>query len=191
MKKSVKWIVIVLIAAAAFVCVYFIYQNLKEKYTPAQFSEVTQSDQQEEMDDPDENEAPDFTVYDENGQAVNLSDYFGKPVVLNFWASWCYYCKEEMPYFNEAYMNYPDVQFLMINVTDGNQETMESAGAFLEENDYAFPVLYDTDLDAACTYGAYGLPMTVFIDRDGNIVTYANGMLSRENLEKGIRMILE
>ena len=189
MKKSVKWIVIVIILAAAFVCVYFLYGTLKEKYAPDQFSEVTESGQQEEMDEAADYTAPDFTVYDEDGGEVKLSDYEGKPVVLNFWASWCYYCKEEMPYFDDACENHPDVQFLMVNVTDGRQETVESAREFLEDSGYGFPVVYDMDLDAASAYGVTGLPMTVFIDRNGNLVTYASGMLSKENLEKGIGMI--
>ena len=189
MKKSVKWIAIVIILAAAFVGIYFLYRTLSEKYAPEQFSEVRESVRQEEVEDVADYKAPDFTVYDENGGEVKLSDYTGKPVVLNFWASWCYYCKEEMPYFDDACKQYPDVQFLMVNVTDGSQETMESAREFLEDSGYEFPVAYDTDLDAASAYGVTGLPMTVFIDREGNLVTYASGMLSGENLERGIGMI--
>ena len=94
-----------------------------------------------------------------------------------------------MPDFNEAYHNNPDIQFLMINVTDGRQETMDSAKEFLEKGKYDFPVFYDKNLNAASTYGASGLPMTFFIDKSGNLVTYAGGMLTAENLAKGIEMI--
>ncbi|MBQ4347432.1 MAG: TlpA family protein disulfide reductase, partial [Firmicutes bacterium] len=87
--------------------------------------------------------APDFTVYDSEGNAVMLSDFIGKPIVLNFWASWCGPCKMEMPEFNEAYAELgEDIQFLMVNVTTG-RETQESASAFIEENGYSFPVFYD------------------------------------------------
>lgn len=189
MKKSVKWILAAAVAAAAFVGIYFLYGSLKDRYAPEQFAEVTESTGQQEAEETEETAAPDFTVLDENGEKVRLSDYAGKPIVLNFWASWCHYCKVEMPDFDEAYRNHPEIQFMMVNVTDGSQETMESARDFLAEAGYEFPVFYDTELDAAMTYGATGLPMTVFIDADGNLVTYARGMLQAQQLEQGIEMI--
>lgn len=189
MKKSVKWILAAAVAAAAFVGIYFLYGSLKDRYAPEQFAEVTESTGQQEAEETEETAAPDFTVLDENGEEVRLSDYAGKPIVLNFWASWCHYCKVEMPDFDEAYRNHPEIQFMMVNVTDGSQETMESARDFLAEAGYEFPVFYDTELDAAMTYGATGLPMTIFIDADGNLVTYARGMLQAQQLEQGIEMI--
>ena len=71
--------------------------------------------------------APDFTVYDLDGNEVHLSDFIGKSVVLNFWASWCSPCKMEMPDFNEKYLEIgEEVQFLIINMTDGSRETVET-----------------------------------------------------------------
>lgn len=135
--------------------------------------------------------APDFTVYDKEGNEVHLSDYVGKPIVLNFWASWCSPCKSEMPDFNEAYLSYGEqVSFLMVNMTDGSRETVESASAFIEEQGYEFPVFYDTDYNAALTYGAYALPTTYFIDQEGYVVAWAQSALSAENLQKGLDMIL-
>ena len=98
--------------------------------------------------------APDFTVYDLDGNAVQLSDFIGKPIVLNFWASWCGPCQMEMPDFHEKYLQLGEkVNFLMINMTTG-RETQESAIAFIEKNDYSFPIFYDMQSDAAMTYGA-------------------------------------
>ena len=78
--------------------------------------------------------APDFTVYDLDGNPVSLSDYFGKPIVLNFWASWCGPCKMELPDFQETYDELGgDVQFLIVNLTDGSRETVETASAYLKE----------------------------------------------------------
>lgn len=152
-------------------------------------SQSSQSSQEEE--EPELTPAPDFTVYDKEGNEVHLSDFVGKPIVLNFWASWCSPCKSEMPDFNQAYLDYgEEVQFLMVNMTDGSRETVESASAFIEEQGYEFPVFYDTDYDAALTYGAYALPTTYFIDAEGYGVAWAQSALSAENLQKGLDMIL-
>ncbi len=184
MSKGLKWIWITLCTVAVFVGIWFLYDILKENYSPQIAPEPNQTETGEI-----DYSAPDFTALDENGNPVKLSDYFGKPIVLNFWATWCYYCKEEMPDFDAAYRNNPDIQFLMVNVTDGSRETMEIAKDYVSQNDFVFPVLFDTNLDAASTYGATGLPMTVFITRDGKLFTYASGMLSAENLKKGIDLI--
>lgn len=136
-------------------------------------------------------QAPDFTVYDEEGNAVKLYDYFGKPIVLNFWASWCGPCKMEMPDFEEKYLELGnEVQFLMVNMTDGSRETVETASGFIAGQGYTFPVFYDADYSAAMAYGIYSLPTTYFIDADGHAIARATGAISAENLQKGIDMIL-
>lgn len=134
--------------------------------------------------------APDFTVYDFEGNEVHLSDYIGKPVIVNFWASWCGPCKSEMPSFEEAYIEYKDkIQFMVVNMTDGSRETVESASAYIKEQDYTFPVFYDTQSIVAYTYQVYAIPTTYFIDTDGNLVAAAQNAIDRETLQKGIDMI--
>ena len=136
------------------------------------------------------NKAPDFVVYDREGNAVHLYDYVGKPIVLNFWASWCGPCQMEMPDFQEKYLDLGgDVHFLMVNMTDGLRETVETASAFVEEKGYTFPVFYDSTSDAAYTYGAYSLPTTFFIDADGYAIAQATGALDAQTLQKGIDLI--
>ena len=152
--------------------------------TPA--PQTGESAQQDEADD---RRAPDFTAYDADGNAVQLSDYFGKPLVLNFWASWCGPCKSEMPEFQKAYEEYPDLQFLMVNMTTG-RETQASAEELLEQEGYTFPVLFDLDTDAAMTYGVYSLPTTYVLDAEGNLVAWGQGALDAETLQRGIDMIL-
>ena len=135
--------------------------------------------------------APDFTVYDLEGNAHKLSDFQGKPVLLNFWASWYGPCKSEMPDFQKFYETYGEqVHFVIVNLTDGRQETVESASAFVEEMGYTFPVYYDTDIDAAMKYGVNAVPVSYFIDAEGRFVAWAQGAMTADMLQQGIDMVL-
>ncbi|MBE6562660.1 MAG: TlpA family protein disulfide reductase [Ruminococcaceae bacterium] len=130
----------------------------------------------------------DFTVYDEKGNPVKLSDYFGKPIVLNFWASWCGPCKREMPDFNQKHLEQGgEVQFLMVNLT--GYDTLPDAKAVIEENGYVFPVFYDLRSEAAAAYAVQSFPTTYFIDAEGYLIAKAVGAISAETLQSGIDMI--
>lgn len=150
-----------------------------------------QISQQPNGQNPEEKlEAMDFTVYDADGNEVHLFDFIGKPIVLNFWASWCGPCRSEMPEFNAASQELEgEVQFLMINATDGSRETVKKAKTFVEENGYTFPVYYDTEMEAGTIYSAYALPTTYFIDAEGYVVAKASGAIDAELLQKGLDMI--
>lgn len=141
----------------------------------------------------DRTKASDFTIYDAEGNAVHLSDFAGGPVVINFWASWCPPCKAELPDFEAAYKdnekNGGTVQFLMVDLTDGERETKETADAFLAENGYTFPVYYDLDYSAAYTYGIRSIPMTLFVDADGYIADDYVGQINAQTLQEGLDKI--
>jgi len=135
--------------------------------------------------------APDFTVTDRAGNEVHLSDFLGKPVILNFWASWCGPCKSEMPDFEEAFLEYGDeIVFMMVNLTDGYQETVDTATAYIDGQGYTFPIYFDTQYSGATTYGVNAVPVTFFVGADGSAVAYAQGALSRSVLQQGIDKLL-
>lgn len=135
-------------------------------------------------------DAPDFTVYDLDGNAVQLSDFFGKPIVLNFWASWCGPCKMELPDFQEKYNHLGDnVTFLLVNMTDGAQETVATASAFISDKGYTMPVFYDTQFSAARAYGVNSIPCTYFLDAQGHAIAQATGAIDAQTLQRGIDMI--
>lgn len=128
----------------------------------------------------------DIKIYDKNGNAVMLSEFEGKPVILNFWAIWCGYCIQEMPDFEAAYKEYGDeIQFLIVNNSDG----IEKGENFISDRGYSFPTYYDLDYDASITYSITGIPRTIAIDAKGNIRYNRAGMIDADALHSIIDMI--
>lgn len=188
--KNNKTLIILIIAFVVLLGgAYILYSQLGQSQTPDQLSV-----EQQENNETEENQktlAPDFTVYDADGNQVKLHDFIGKPIVLNFWASWCGPCQMEMPDFQKFYESHGDeVNFVIVNLTDGQQETVESASAFIEEKGYTFPVYYDTDIDAAMKYGVSAVPVSYFIDAEGYFAAWAQGALSADMLQQGMDLLL-
>lgn len=188
MNKKLKLILGIVVFVILIGGAVILYNTLSKKYQPE--VETEQENEDVEEDEVVLRKAPDFTVYDIDGNPVSLSDFAGKPVVLNFWASWCPPCKGEMPEFQKLYDELKDeVHFVMVDMVDDAQETVASGSSFIEENGYTFPVYYDTDYDAAITYQARSLPMTFFIDREGNFITGHMGMITADLLKERVEDI--
>ena len=198
MKNKVILLVVGLAMVVLLAVATIFYEDLSAQFgadTLTTTQQPTQESGEAPSSDSDEKPpvaAPDFTVEDADGNAVSLSDYIGKPVVVNFWASWCGPCKSEMPAFQQAWETYGDqVEFLLINLTDNQQETVASAKKFLATTAYTFPVYFDTQLSGAMAYGVVGIPATYFIDAQGYVVAGANSALDYDTLAYGISLILE
>ena len=196
MKKQTKFILTLIGIAVFFTAASFLYQFLSERYDA---QNVTVNEEQGNVAENSSGEtdtqpmlAPNFTVYTADGDAVQLTDFYGKPIILNFWASWCPPCKSEMPDFDAMYAEYgEDIHFVMINLTDGDRETVETGSAYVEAQGYSFPVYYDTALNAANSYQVYSVPMTYFLDAEGYAVARASGAIDADTLIRGISMISE
>ena len=125
-------------------------------------------------------------MYDASGKAVKLSDYFGKPIVLNFFASWCGPCRSEMPAFQSQYeLLGNEIAFVFVSVDN----TMADAKRFVDGQGYTFPILHDAAGSASAAYAVRSIPATFFIDRNGTLVAQAVGALSHADLVTGIGYI--
>ncbi len=145
--------------------------------------------------------AIDFTLTDQYGNEHTLSDYKGKVVFLNFWATWCPPCKEEMPHIEELYKEYNlnEDEIVILGVANpkteeypNNQdEEADKIIEFLDDNQYTFPVVFDETGDLLNQYHITAFPTTFMIDKEGNIYGYVPGMLTKEMMESIIQDTLK
>lgn len=145
--------------------------------------------------------APDFTLTDQFGESHTLSDYRGKVIFLNFWATWCPPCRQEMPdiqaLYEESGGNSEDLAVLGIanpksaENTYTQEGTVEDVARFLSDNGYTYPVVMDTTGEIFQTYGITAFPTTFMIDREGNVYGYASGALTREIMDNIVRQTME
>lgn len=119
--------------------------------------------------------AIDFKLKDLEGKEVSLSDYKGKTIFVNFWATWCGYCVKELPYIEQLHKDNtdPDLVILTVDLQESNKEVTQ----YMENNKYTFPVLLDIDGEVASAYGIQGIPLSLLIDKDFNIVSAHEGYM--------------
>lgn len=111
--------------------------------------------------------APDFTLKSNTGKNLRLSDFRGQVVMLNFWASWCGPCRQEMPILDQLHLRYAKLGFTMLGVNV--EEDSSKANAYLKDIPVSFPILYDTANQTSKLYNVSAMPTTVIIDRNGNM----------------------
>lgn len=199
MTQNKKLGLTVLLLCGVIAAAYFGYKTLSANYLtdnlrPASSaSSGEQSGEGSAAEKPERTVAPNFTMTDLEGNKVELDSFKGKPIVLNFWASWCSFCVQEMPDFDTVYKELGDeVTFVMLNVTDGVRETREKGEKYYAEKGYSFPVYFDDQgTQGTNAYGVTGFPSTYFIDSNGNLAAYAGGMIDQEALQRGIKLAQE
>ena len=125
---------------------------------------------------------PDFTLKSNQGKNIRLSELRGQVVMLNFWASWCGPCRQEMPLLDKIYARYAPAGFVLLGVN--NDLTEDLAAAYLKERPVDFPIVYDPDSEVRDIFKKYpGMPLSIFIDCDGNIETIHRGYKSGDEKE--------
>ena len=121
--------------------------------------------------------APDFALTTMEGEEIRFADLVGKPLLLNIWATWCPPCREELPFFQQAFEKYAEnITFVFLSVDDEKEEVEE----FITENGYTFPVYLDSGSNCLITYGINSIPVTVLVDAEGNILAGQIGALSED-----------
>ncbi|MEA5027176.1 MAG: TlpA disulfide reductase family protein [Erysipelotrichaceae bacterium] len=184
-------IIIYVIVLVGFVVINKIaYDYLDKNYVPD--SQIVEETAETDGESTDPTPAVDFTVKDTAGKDVKLSSFYGKTIILNFWASWCSNCAKQLVIYQNLYADYgEDVVFFMVNVTDGVKETNKSAKEYIDDKGYTFPVYFDEDFEASLAYGATAIPMTYIIDKDGNLAAYGKGTISEESLRSYLTSLSE
>lgn len=195
--------IVLIVAAAAF----FLNQNGRADdiiqapvetpaETPTETENVTGPGEPASADDPDVarpvgtgvgNIAPEFTLKNLEGEDVSLSDYRGKHVFLNFWATWCGYCDQEMPDLQKIYEENDDIVVLAVSV----METQEEVETYVDENGLSFPVVLDEEGMMGSLYLVRGMPTTYFINKEGVILGSIPGMLTFEQMNDVLNQMRE
>ena len=126
--------------------------------------------------------APDFELTTLKGDVVSLSDYEGSPVMINFWATWCPPCREEMPDMEKFYQE-TEIEILAVNLLD-TERTIDDVEQFVEEYGLTFPILLDESIEVAMIYGIQSIPTSYMIDSEGIIQFIVIGPLTYQQMNQ-------
>ena len=193
MKQKIKLVSLIICLAILLTSAYFAYRYFSSRYTPQQLTDrLAETEAESFATDDAEDLAPDCTVFDKDNKENTLSSHIGKPVVVNFWATWCPPCKAELPAYQSLFERYGDsVDFMMVAMTDDYSETKSSVDTFVAENSYTFPLYYDLHGPAYTAYAVTSIPVSVFIDANGHILHSQIGAMDEGTLETWILSLLK
>ena len=136
-------------------------------------------------------QSPDFTLAMLDGGKVNLSQFRGQPVLINFWATWCIPCREEMPELVRAYETHKAEGLMILGLNLTYSDSLPDVQAFVSEFDISFPILLDEDgVVTERSYQILGVPTSVFVNRDGTIERVQVGLMTGEQIDKFVAEIL-
>lgn len=180
-------------------------KNKEDKKAEEKIEEKGKADIEKESNETVDNDgkepelmpAIDFTLKDQYGNTHTLSDYKGKTVFLNFWATWCGPCRAEMPDIQKIYESYDqegDDALVVLGIAApnmGQEKSEEEIKKFLDDNGYTYPVVMDTTWEMFMAYGISSFPTTFMIDRDGNVFGYASGQLNEDMMKSIIEQTME
>lgn len=177
MKRNLLfWTLVIIVLAATGILVY---NHRQEQVTTGQSSAEVQT-------------APNFTLPDLTGEKISLQDYRGKVVLLNFWTTWCPYCKVEMPELAAAYQKYRDKGFVVLSVDMTAQEkTPGAVKDFIAQKGYNFPVLLDEKGNVSSQYSISSIPTSFLIDTQGRIVSVKIGPFAPSELDTKLKQMLK
>jgi peroxiredoxin len=121
--------------------------------------------------------APDFTLQNMQGETVTLSDLRGQVVLVNFWATWCPPCRQEMPSMEELYQHFEGKEFEMLAINVEGRNGPEAVADFLKDKTHSFPILFDEDAQVQRQYKVFKYPETFVVNRDGTVVEHVVGAI--------------
>lgn len=197
MKKNI------LIGGAAILLFLFVIFTTNQQRSSSKEKEISEPVQQAVVEQPVTSPIPvssilnasatladsiDFTLTDLDGNEVNLQDLRGKNVYLNFWATWCKWCKKELPDINKVTGLYKDKDLVVLAVSVGENQKLVSS--FIQEHGYEVTTLVDPDKKVAEEYGVTALPVSIFIDKNGKIAHRKLGTMYEEELKTVINELL-
>jgi peroxiredoxin len=133
--------------------------------------------------------APDFALHDSSGAATSLGAMRGKPVIINFWASWCGFCRTEMPDLQDLYADNGTTHQLVVFAIDTDDTNRPAADAFVKTGRFTFTVLWDEDDVVGDQYNVRGMPTSYFVDRSGIIRAVKPGAMNRDEMDKNAQLI--
>jgi peroxiredoxin len=129
-------------------------------------------------------QAPDFTMHDTHDNVVTLREYHGRPVVLNFWATWCVPCRQELPVLQAVYAAYRDKGLVILAISQDVAEYKETVRSYVADRGVTFPLLLDPEGSVAAHYNIFLLPSTIFINPAGTVVAVHFGPMTRPQIER-------